>query len=234
MIEIEYTIGEINTSMFVAEEHSFYLIEETWIKAGDLNVGDKILSRSGTAAEILHLSKVEGTHNCRDLKISYNHNYFLTTESSLAQDTNCDRAPIDPLELIAYKLANKPSNFPDGKPTGDHSGPWAAARYLNSNSGKEVIGWGRANDNMCAEDAALSDLRHRLGNVIELHRGNVDISHAYVRKYSKKGRSVNKMSPCMHCRDNYGSALNDGTLGASNLSKDGRGYLPPHPVDKRV
>jgi len=60
-----------------------------------------------------------------------------------------------------------------------------------------------------------------------LHRGNVEISHAYVRKYTKKGRLVNKMSPCIHCRNNYGSALNDDTMGTSNVLKDGRGYLAP-------
>jgi hypothetical protein len=38
---------------------------------------------------------------------------------------------------------------------------------------------------------------------------------------------VNKMSPCVHCRDNYGSALNDVTVGVSDLVKDGRDYLPP-------
>lgn len=227
MLEIEYAIGDIKTAMFAVEDHPFFLIAEEWVKAGELCVGDKILGCSGAVAEIASINKVEGTHQCRDLKISYNHNYFVTKQSTLAQDTNCDRAPIDPLELIAYQLANKPSNFPDGKPTGDHSGPWVAARYLNSSSGKEVIGWGRANDNMCAEDAAVTDLKHRLGDAIGLHRGNVEISHAYVRKYTKKGRLVNKMSPCIHCRDNYGSALNDGSMGVSNLPKDGRGYLPP-------
>jgi hypothetical protein len=227
MIEIEYSIGEMKTSMFAVEEHPFYLIAEEWIKAGNLNVGDKILTCSGTVAEIASINKTEGSHYCRDLKISHNHHYFVTTERALAHDIICDRVPIDPLELIPYTLANKPSKFPNGEPTGDHSGPWVAARYFNRDSSSDVIGWGCANDSMCAEDAAVSDLRHKLGDAIGLHQGNVEISHAYVRKYTKKGRLVNKMSPCIHCRNNYGSALNDGTMGTSNLSKDGRGYLPP-------
>jgi cytidine deaminase len=80
---------------------------------------------------------------------------------------------------------------------------------------------------MCAEDAAVSDLQKKLGDNIELHRSNVNISHTYVRKYSKKGRLVNRISPCTHCRNNYGSALNDTTEGSSDLTKDGRRYLPP-------
>jgi hypothetical protein len=229
MIEIEYTIAELKTSMFVVEAHYFYLIAEEWIKADDLNVGDEILSCSGTVAVIGHINKIEGSHHYCDLKISHNHHYFVTKARALANDTICDKTPTNPLELIPYELANKPSNFPDGKPTGDHSGPWVAARYFNSDSSKDVIGWGCASDNMCAEDAALSDLKHKLGDAVGLHRGNVEISHAYIRKYTRKGRFVNKMSPCIHCRENYGSALNDTTLGKSNLPKDGRGYLPPKP-----
>ena len=84
---------------------------------------------------------------------------------------------------------------------------------------------------MCAEDAAVSNLRYKLGDTIGLHRGNVEISHAYVRKYTKKGRLVNKISPCIHCRKNYGRALNDGTMGTSHLHKDGREYLPTGELD---
>ncbi|MGI2040045.1 polymorphic toxin-type HINT domain-containing protein [Shewanella frigidimarina] len=233
MIEIEYSIGELETSMLVVEEHRFYLITKEWIKAVELNVGDQILACSDAIAKIESINKVEGSAHCRDLKISHNHNYFVTTARPAFHDTLCERAPIDKLERIAYELANRPSNFPDGKPTGHHGGPWVAARYLHCDLSKEVIGWGRANDNMCAEDAAVSDLRQKVADaigVIELHRGNVDISHAYLRKYTKKGRFVNKMSPCVYCRDNYGSALNDTTEGVSNLPKDGRDYLPP--VDK--
>jgi hypothetical protein len=227
MIEIEYSIGELKTSMLVVEEHRFYLIAEAWIKAVDLNVGDKIVACSDAVAEIESINNVEDSHYCRDLKISHNHNYFVTTARPAFHDTLCDSAPIDKLELIAYEQANRPSNFPDGKPTGYHGGPWVAARYLHSDPSKETIGWGCANNNMCAEDVAVSDLRQKLGDAIGLDRENVEISHAYLRKYTKKGRFVNKMSPCVHCRDNYGSALNDETVGVSNLAKNGRGYLLP-------
>ncbi|QQX78967.1 hypothetical protein JK628_15540 [Shewanella sp. KX20019] len=232
MIEIEYTIAELKTSMFVVEDHHFYLIAEKWIKADDINVGDEILACSGSVAKIVQIKKIDATRHYCDLKSSHNHHYFVTTAPALANDTLCDRAPIDPLELVSYQLANKPSNFPDGTPTGDHSGPWVAARYVSSDASQDVIGWGRASDNMCAEDAAVSDLRHKLDDASGLHRGNVEISHAYIRKYTRKGRFVNKMSPCIHCRDNYGSALNDRTLGKSNLHKKGRDYLPPRPTDK--
>jgi len=233
MIEIEYSIGEIKTSMFVAGEHPFYLVTEEWVKAKNINMGDKILASSGSVAEITSIRKIDGPHNCRDLIISHNHNYFVTTGNALDHDTSCDRAPTNQLELIPYNLANKPSKHPNGKPTGNHSGPWAAARYFNSDSREEVIAWGCASDNMCAEDAAVSDLRHKLGHAIGLHRGNVKISHAYVRTYTKKGRLVNKMSPCIHCRNNYGSSLNDGTLGTSNLPKVSRGYLPTSLAEAR-
>ncbi|PKG56016.1 hypothetical protein [Shewanella sp. GutDb-MelDb] len=231
MIEIEYTIAELKTSMFVVEEHRFYLVAQEWVEAGNLKMADQILACSGAVAEITHINKIEGAHHYCDLKISHNHHYFVTTGRPLSRDTLCDRAPVDPLELVSYQLANKPSNFPDGTPTGDHSGPWVAARYVNSDASEDVIGWGCASDNMCAEDAAVSDLRHKLDDAIGLHRGNVKISHAYIRKYTRKGRFVNKMSPCVHCRDNYGNALNDSTLGKSDLVKDGRGYLPPAPLD---
>ncbi|AZG71550.1 hypothetical protein [Shewanella livingstonensis] len=230
MIKIEYIIGELKTSMLVVEEHLFFLSSETWVKAVELAVGDKISACSNAVAEIESINTVEGEHPCQDLKISHNHNYFITTIRPAFHDTLQNCAPIDKLELIAYELANRPSNFPDGKSTGHHSGPWVAAKYLHSDPNNEIIGWGRANDTMCAEDAAVSDLRLKLSSAIGLHRGNVEISHAYLRKYTKKGRFVNKMSPCVYCRDNYGSALNDTTEGVSNLSKNGRDYLPP--VDK--
>ncbi|SGZ08471.1 Putative uncharacterized protein [Moritella viscosa] len=225
MIEIEYAIGEIKTSMFVVESYSFYLVAKEWIKAEGLNVGDRISSCSGTVAEILSINKIDDPQYRPDLKLSHNHHYFVTIGSVSAHDKISADAPTDPLESIAYLLANKPSNFPDGTPTGDHAGPWAAAKYVNCDTSEDVIGWGRASDHMCAEDAAISDLRHKLDDAIGLHRGNVKISHAYVRKYTRKGRFVNKMSPCTHCRDNYGSALNDVTMGTSNVVKEGRGYL---------
>ncbi|QUM75730.1 hypothetical protein HWV00_05500 [Moritella sp. 24] len=227
MLEIEYAIGEIKTSMFVADDHSFYLTAKQWEKANRLNVADKIVACDGAVAEVLSINKITDPLYRPDLKLSHNHHYFVTTGSISTHDKVSADAPTDPLEAIAYLLANKPSNFPDGSPTGDHAGPWAAARYVNSETCEEMTGWGRANDDMCAEDAAISDLRHKLDNAIALHRGNVTISHAYVRKYTRKGRFVNKMSPCTHCRDNYGSALNDDTMGTSNVLKDGRGYLAP-------
>ncbi len=229
MIEIEYSIAGVKTLMFTAEAHPFYLITEEWVRAENLNVGDKIFTLIGTVAEVGKITVIEDRQHCGNVKTSNNHHYFATPESVLGQERICERAPTDALELVAYQLANKPSNFPNGEPTGDHAGPWVAARYLHSESGKETIGWGRANNVMCAEDAAVSDLRSKLGDAIALHRGNVEISQAYVRKYSRKGRLVNTMSPCMYCRDNYGSALNDETMGTSNLSKDARGYLPPSP-----
>ncbi len=226
MIEIEYSIGDIKTSMFTEAGHPFYLIDDVWVTAENLNVGDKILTLIGTVAEVGKITIIEGRQHCGNIKTSNNHHYFATTESVLGHDSICERAPTDPLESIAYKLANKPSHLPNGKPSGDHAGPWVAARYSHRNSMEETIGWGRANNTMCAEDAAVNDLRQKLDEAVELHRGNVQISHAYVRKYYRKGRIVNTMSPCIHCRNNYGSALNDETMGTSNLIKDARGYLP--------
>jgi len=239
MTEIGYSIGEIKASMFVSQEHTFYLSSKEWIMAGDLAVGDEIIACSGAVARVGHINETEGEHKLPDLKASHNHHYFVTAQSGLGGSTlRCDKAPEDPLELIPYTLANRPSNLPDGKPTGHHAGPWVAARYIHGDSGVETIGYGRASDSMCAEDAAVSDLRLKLGSAAVLrpaaalspttvlNRANVEISHAYVRKYARKGRLINKMSPCMHCRNNYGSALNDKTMGSSNLSKEGRGYLP--------
>lgn len=227
MLEIEYAIGAIKTSMFVAENHTFSLITEEWIKAENLKKGDKISARCGDAAEILQLKKTEGPHHFDNLKVSHNHHYFVTTASMPSHHSACDKAPINALELIPYNLANKPSTLPNGKSTGHHAGPWVAAKYVCRDSCKEVIGLGCADDLMCAEDAAVSDLINKLGANIQLHRGNVEISHAYIRKYSKKGRLVNTMSPCTHCRENYGDALNDSTMGTSNVIKNHRGYLPP-------
>ncbi|QUM86076.1 MULTISPECIES: hypothetical protein [unclassified Moritella] len=227
MIEIEYAIGEIKTSMFVVEDYVLSLVTKQWIKARDLNVGDSIAACDGATAEIVHINKTENLHSCPDLKIIHNHNYFVTKGRLSTHDKINDNAPSDPLEQIPYQLANKPSNFPDGTPTGEHAGPWAAAKYLSCDTSEDIIGWGRASDHMCAEDAAFHDLRNKLDDAIELDRSNVSISHAYVRKYTKKGRFVNTMSPCIHCRDNYGSALNDVTMGTSNVVKEGRGYLAP-------
>ncbi|MCL1127346.1 hypothetical protein [Shewanella surugensis] len=244
MIEIEYTIGELKTAMFVVQEHRFYLIAEKWITAVDLNVGDKIVACDGTIAEIARINPIEVAPHYGDLRGSHNHHYFVTFSGANEPLHNAvnvslrasidDRMPTNPLERISYELASRPSKFADGQPTGNHSGPWVAARYLGHVSqdrelSKDVIGWGCATDSMCAEDAALYDLQHKLGDAIKLHRGNVEISHAYIRKYTRKGRFVNKMSPCLHCRANYGSALNDTTLGESHLYKAGRGFLPHKP-----
>jgi hypothetical protein len=226
MIEIIYSIDDIEMSMFAPEAHTFYLSDETWVTAETLNVKDKIFTRCGTLAEIININQIDDSHHVADLKICHNHNYFLRPESMVYQEKICDKAPLDPLNLVAYKLANRPSNLPNGTPTGAHAGPWAAARYFNSDTGKEIVGWGCANDSMCAEDAAVNNLRVKLGDAIGLHRGNVKISYAYVRIYKRvRGRIVNKISPCDHCRNNYGDALNDKTVGKSNLSKDERGYL---------
>lgn len=226
MIEIEYAIGEINTSMYVEDEHAFSLITNKWVQANTLNIGDQIAACDGTAAEVLFINRIDDPQYQADLKLSHNHHYFVTTGSISTHDKVSANAPSDPLEAIAYLLANRPSKLPDGTPTGEHAGPWVAARYFSSGTSEDVIGWGRANDDMCAEDAAVNNLRLKLDSAIELNRDNVKISHAYIRKYTRKGRFVNKMSPCTHCRDNYGHALNDVTMGTSDVVKAGRGYLP--------
>ena len=269
MIEIEYTIGELNTSMFVKDAHRFYLNTEKWITAMTLNIGDDIVACDGSIATIARINSIDTAQHYGDLRDSHNHHYFVTSAGTnepafdpLKHSVNVsprasidERMPINPLERMSYELANRPSKFADGKPTGYHSGPWVAARYLgsglrsdlsqnmnhdpvlddeddksdNADLSKDVIGWGCASDTMCAEDAALHDLKKKLGDAIELHRGNVEMSHAYIRKYTRKGRFVNKMSPCLHCRENYGSALNDTTLGESHLHKVGRGFLALKP-----
>ena len=226
MLEIEYTISETQTAMYVANEHTFCLENQSWLCAISLKAGDSILAKNGSVASITKVKLIEGEYKCRDLMVSHNHNYFVSTSKLHSSVTNASIVPNDPLELIPYQLADKPSHFADGKPTGHHSGPWVAARYMATKPSEDAIAWGRANDLMCAEDAAISNLRLKLGNEIELHQGNVEISHAYIRKYTKKGRFVNTMSPCLHCRDNYGAALNDVSLGTSDLVKTHRDQLP--------
>jgi len=230
MIQIDYSIGTIKTSMLVSQEHYFQRTADAWVQAKDLAAGDKIHTTSGGQAEILQLKQSEDMPSPNGKKTnlitSHNHHYFTTRPSPGNHDTPCNKAPTDALEQIPYTLANKPSHGPDGKPTGDHAGPWVAARYVDVEFKIEAIGWGRADNDMCAEDAAVNNLRQKLGDTIKLHRANVKISHAYIRKYSKKGRIVNTMSPCTQCRNNYGNALSDKTLGTSDLTKKGRGYLP--------
>lgn len=229
MIEIEYSIGEIKTLMFVNAEHTFFLSTQSWIKAKELKAGSRILAKNGSIAEVTNIRVIEGRYQCRDLMVSHNHHYFISAQSKSLGAVYTDTLPSNELERVAYQLADKPSHFADGKPTGNHSGPWAAARYIATESSEDVIAWGRANDLMCAEDAAVSNLRLKLADSISLHQGNVNISHAYIRKYTKKGRFVNTMSPCQHCRDNYGDALNDSSLGASDIIKSHRDSLPSLP-----
>lgn len=231
MIEIEYSIGEITTLMFVNAEHTFFLSTQSWTKAKELKVGSTILAKNGAIAEITNIKVVEGQYQCHDLMVSHNHHYFISEQSQSLGAVYTDTLPSNELERVAFLLADKPSHFADGQPTGNHSGPWVAARYIGAKSSEDVIAWGRANDLMCAEDAAISNLRLKLGSQKKLHQGNVEISHAYIRKYTKKGRVVNKMSPCLHCRDNYGSALNDGSLGASDITKSHRDRLPSSKSD---
>ncbi|MCL1065545.1 hypothetical protein L2735_01775 [Shewanella olleyana] len=232
MLEIEYSINELTTLMYVESMHDFCFIDQQWIKASKLNVGDEILARSGAVAVIVTINAVDTRHpdpqlvsKLRDVKLSHNHHFFVTKKPSSALDVNCEQAPTDPLELIPYELANKPSYFPNGEPTGHHSGPWVAAKYIDD-SGFETVGWGRADDSQCAEDAAVFNLKSKIAKTALLNRQNVTISHAYIRKYSKRGRLINTMSPCSHCRENYGKALNDKRIGESNLIKSGREYLP--------
>ena len=231
MIEIEYSIGDIKTLMFVNAEHTFFLSTQSWITAKELKAGSRILAKNGSIAEVTNINVIEGQYQCRDLMVSHNHHYFISAQSKLLGAVYTDTLPSNELERVAYQLADKPSHFADGKPTGNHSGPWAAARYIAAESNEDVIAWGRANDLMCAEDAAVSNLRLKITDQIELHQGNVEISHAYIRKYTKKGRFVNTMSPCQHCRENYGSALNDDSLGASDIIKSHRDNLPLHQED---
>jgi len=227
MIEIVYTIDDIKMSMFVADAYTFCLNDKAWVTADKLNCGDKIFTRCSTLAEIVYTKNVDNLHHVRDLKISHSHHYFLTTDDVLDEERISEKAPTNPLELIAYRQANSPSSFPNGKPTNNHAGPWAAARYFNTQTAMETIALGCANESMCAEDSAVNNLRQKLGDDIELHRANVKISHSYVRIYKRvRGRIVNTISPCSHCRNNYGNALNDSTTGKSNLSKGKRGYLP--------
>jgi hypothetical protein len=242
MIEIHYAIGDIKTSMFVHDSHSFYLLENTWITAKNLNAGDKIQACSGAPAEVLAVNKaasIENSLHFGNLKTSHNHNYFISKKSKVDNKKNssvCNNAPQDSFEFLAFDQADKPSKLANGEPSGNHSGPWAAAKYIDNDSPIEIIALGCANDLMCAEDAALKNLKAELVenaentenldlSTIKLHRGNVRISHAYVRKYSRKGRIVNTISPCQHCRDNYGDALNDKSLGKSDLEKSHRGFL---------
>ncbi|MCL1046004.1 hypothetical protein L2737_11770 [Shewanella electrodiphila] len=225
MLEIEYVIDGMSTKMYVDKTHFFKLSDNQWVLAGDLAVRASIIASSGTAASIVTVIEIDPRYHYCDVKLSHNHHFFVTKNPSSALDKNCEIAPTDPLELIPYELANKPSYHPNGEPTGHHSGPWVAARHIN-HKGEHIFGWGRADDVMCAEDAAVNDLKTKVGGDTLLNRKNVTISHAYIRKYTKKGRLINKMSPCTYCRENYGSALNDKTVGESDLIKPGRDYLP--------
>ncbi|GIU52820.1 hypothetical protein [Shewanella sp. KT0246] len=232
MLEIEYSINELTTLMYVESTHEFCFENQQWIVASKLKVGDKILTRNGVIAAVITINTVDTRYpephlvsKLRDVKLSHNHHFFVTKKPNSALDVSCEDAPTDPLELIPYELANKPSYFPNGKPTGHHSGPWVAAKYIDD-SGFETFGWGRADDTQCAEDAAVSDLKSKIEIPLLLNRQNVSISHAYIRKYSKRGRLINTMSPCSYCRENYGEALNDKRIGDSNLKKTGREYLP--------
>ncbi|MEZ9234445.1 hypothetical protein [Shewanella sp. 10N.286.52.A9] len=232
MLEIKYTIDDITTLMYVDQVHIFSNFNKQWVTAASLKTGDKIIARNGSQASILRIVEVdtrkpnaELVAKLRDVKLSHNHHFFVTQQPQSALEVSCEQPPNDPLELIPYQLANKPSYLPNGEPTGHHSGPWVAAKYVDE-VGNEFIGWGRANDRYCAEDAAVIDLKDKVADVSLLTQQNVTISHAYIRKYSKRGRLINTMSPCQYCRDNYGIALNDSRVGDSNVVKAGRDHLP--------
>lgn len=230
MIEIVYRISEEAVSMFVEAGHTFCLAENKWQAAETISVGDCIVSRNGDIAEVIELNMMAAECVSPSLKSSHNHHYFLVADAEMNEAINsgvrCGSVPVKPLELIPYNLANRPSSHANGEPTGNHAGPWAAAEYLNTDMATDVIAWGCASDTMCAEDAAVSALRLQLGNKVSLSKVNVKISHAYIRKYTKKGRMINIMSPCLYCRKNYGEALSDATVGESDLDKAGRGHLP--------
>ncbi|MBR9727147.1 hypothetical protein ACFOD0_00985 [Shewanella intestini] len=233
MLEISYAIDELTTLMFVKNTHYFCFENKQWITANELKANDVIITRSGNLACVISVTPIDTRRpapllvsKLRDVKYSHNHHFFVTKNPNSALDVSCEAAPSDPLELIPYELANRPSYLPSGKPTGHHSGPWVAARYVNQ-QGEEFIGCGRADNTMCAEDAAITDLKAKLADNTQLNQTNVTISHAYIRKYAKKGRLINTMSPCYHCRENYGAALNDKTMGDSDLTKTGRNFLKP-------
>jgi len=102
MIEIEYAIGEIKTSMYVEDEHAFFLITKEWIQARVLNVDDKIAACDGTTADILSINRIDDPQYRPDLKLSHNHHYFVTKGNVSANDKISANAPTDPLEAIVF------------------------------------------------------------------------------------------------------------------------------------
>ena len=230
MLEVKYATEDNSTLMYVPKGHRFFTVNQQWIKAEELTIGCELCLRSGAVARISSVLSIDPRYHYCDVKLSHNHHFFVTDNPKSAQDVNCIEAPTDPLELIPYELANKPSYFPNGEPTGHHSGPWVAAQFVDDSKisispVNDIVGWGRADENRCAEDAAVADLLSKMPKGIILHQGNVRISHAYVRKYTKKGRLINTMSPCCYCHDNYGRSLNDQTIGDSDVIKLGRSFL---------
>lgn len=226
MIEVVYQMSSLETSMFISESCRLYSSEGVWLRGDQLRAGDQLVSCCGSIAEVIEVNAVNDRLEISDLKQVHNHRYFVSAEQKNHEGGAVNEVGLDPLEQVAYELANKPSTSANGEPTGHHAGPWVAAEYLNADIDNRVVTYGCASEAMCAEDAAVNALRQKLGNKIELNQCNVKISHAYIRKYTKKGRMINTMSPCLHCRKNYGAALSDATVGESSLVKTGRGRLP--------
>ncbi|MFK7824842.1 MAG: polymorphic toxin-type HINT domain-containing protein [Oligoflexales bacterium] len=85
--------GEIKTTF----EHKFYVVNEGWVPAEDLQIGDQLLSEGGEVVNIKSIEQLEdfeGSTTVYDLKVDaeedHDHNYFVGTDRVLVH--NCDIA----------------------------------------------------------------------------------------------------------------------------------------------
>ncbi len=67
----------LNEVLKITEEHSIWVNNERWSKAGNVAVGDKVLNTDGKLIEIKSIEHVSGSYQVYNLEIDgFEHNFF--------------------------------------------------------------------------------------------------------------------------------------------------------------
>ncbi|WP_304343868.1 Hint domain-containing protein [Chryseobacterium koreense] len=88
---LEITIGK--ESIFVTEEHPFYVENKGWIKAGNLKLKDVVKTKDGSNKIIINIKILQERTAVYNIEVSGNHNYYITKSQILVHNKKIKTKP---------------------------------------------------------------------------------------------------------------------------------------------
>ncbi|NET50485.1 MAG: hypothetical protein F6K09_17675 [Merismopedia sp. SIO2A8] len=82
-----------NEAISVTPEHAFWTIDQDWVEAEDLKVGDRFQTENGTIVDIDHIAEREGDFTVYNFEVEDFHTYYVSELDILVHNANCGLSP---------------------------------------------------------------------------------------------------------------------------------------------